>query len=206
MPTTARRKTAEEATKDGSAKFSEADPIEQIDQIREELETDPQPSKDSGPRRRRKSAPRDKRTPKTPGSGRKKDLTKDLTGAFGSIAIPMFALSQRNPKLAYDAQVILENAEDMAVALNDLAQRNPAIYRALFYFTNASDFSAALTIGMNMAIPIMVNHEVLPPAVLGAVTVSKPPPHVAEKMQNAQRQEPFRPTVMGRVHNGDEDT
>jgi hypothetical protein len=117
----------------------------------------------------------------------------------------MFALSQRNPKLAYDAQVILENAEDMAKALNDLAQRNPAIYRALFYFTNASDFSAVLTIGMNMAIPIMVNHDVLPAATLGAVTVSKPPPKVEEAARNATRAETFRPTVMGRTH-GDTDT
>lgn len=181
---------------------SSADNIDEVAKLRDladQIPKDPTPDKDgTRTKRTRRSKPRTAKS--TPGSGRKKDLTKDLTGAFGSIAVPMFALSQRNPKLAYDAQVLLENAEEMASALNDLAQRNPSVYRALFYFTNASDFSAVATIGMNIAIPILVNHQVLPPPVLGAVTVSAPPPHIAEQQRNATRSETFRPTVMGRTH------
>ena len=162
-----RRKTAEEVaeeaaevTPDGS-KNSSADDFDwdAANAQLAEVAPDPQPDKETRRKpRRRKVAPGEggkKKNTTIPGSGRRKDLTKDLTGAMGSIALPMFALSSRNPKLAYDAQVILENAEDMAKALNDLAQRNPAVYRALFYFINGSDMTAVLAASMNIAIPIL---------------------------------------------------
>lgn len=90
------------------------------------------------------------------------DLTEDIQTMLASFAMPLFAFSARNPKLAYDANVIIKAAPDIAEQLNELAQRNPAVHRVLFAMMNGTD---AMALGMTLSqvvIPILANHEIIP--------------------------------------------
>lgn len=141
----------------------------------ETVETDPQPDKTTKPRRR--SQPRERKidnTKRPGGQTARKDLTEDLLAMFGSIAMPLFVFGANHPKLAYDAYVIMAKSDELAKALNALAQRNPAVHRMLFAMMNTTDSVVLLTAAANIAVPIAANHGLLPPAM--AVTFGAPDP------------------------------
>lgn len=216
MVTKARRRT----TQDGLPDSSENDPLaEKAAEIRElraareaaesddtATEADPKPSRGTGTssRKRRASSGRSSDTGSSrstyPGTGRRKDLTKDLAAAIGKFTIPLMALSVRDKRYAYDARIVLENAEELAKALNDLAQRNPSVYRVLFYVTNAGDATELGTVAIGIAIPIMVNHGILPKQAIG-ITGAPMPDHLKEEEQEREAQsqvtQPLRPVVQG---------
>ena len=123
---------------------------------------DPKPNKekkDATKKRIRKPEVDNKRRP---GTGRAKDLTEDLTAMLTSFAMPLYMYGMVNEKLLYDAYIITQNAPQLAEQLNALAQRNPAVHRALFAMMNGTDSALLLMTVANMAIPIAANHGLIP--------------------------------------------
>jgi hypothetical protein len=100
---------------------------------------------------------------------------------FGSLALPLYAFSATKPALAYDAQIILNNAEELAKALNDLASRNPAVHRVLHLMMNGTDSMVLLTAVANIAIPIAANHGLLQPAMAELVGAPNPQEFAQER-------------------------
>lgn len=145
----------------------------------EEPTPDPQPDKrkPSRPRPTRKKV--DNKT-RPGGQTARKDLTQELTAMFSSMAMPLFMFGRQHPKLAYDSYVLLANAEELAKALNSLAQRNAVVHRVLFAMMNTTDSVVLLTALSNVAIPIAANHGLLPPQT--AVAFNAPDPTTFDAM------------------------
>lgn len=90
-------------------------------------------------------------------SGRKKNLTKDIQGTIAAIGTGVFML---NPT---DGAAILEGSERLAKALNDVAKENDAIYNALMAMNQTTKWGELGVAVSAIALPIMVNHGVIPP-------------------------------------------
>lgn len=104
----------------------------------------------SPPKRERK--PSNART----STGRKKSLTKPLTGTFATIGT---MVSIANPT---DGAIIIQGSERLAEALNNLAKENDRVYRALSAMIEVSVWGEVGGAVLAIVLPIMVNHDVLP--------------------------------------------
>jgi hypothetical protein len=64
---------------------------------------------------------------------------------------------------AFDGEVIVDNADDMADALIELGKTNPSVMRWLENLVGVSAWGGVLTVlGVKVAAPIAIHHGVLP--------------------------------------------
>jgi hypothetical protein len=161
--------------------------VEQGIAASEAVGKDSAPKKDDGSSRsKRQPRQRTVDNKKRPATGRKADLTEDLTSMLASFAMPLFAFSAKNPKLAYDAYIITVNAEKTAVALNELARKNPIVHRVLHTMMTGTDSVMLLNAVANMAIPIAANHGLVPTGLATAMGAPDPESfNPLEAMQDA---------------------
>jgi len=132
----------------------------------------PEPPKKRGPGRPPKAktateqAPKPKRGPGRPPAPKLDQLLGEqfnhLAGALGVAA----AISGSS-KLAFDAEVIANNAEKLAQNIDKVTLNSPKLRKAMIgVCTSGAYMELAITVG-SIAIPIMANHEMLPPQIAG---------------------------------------
>jgi hypothetical protein len=93
-------------------------------------------------------------------SGKKSGKTPTKQSIFGLISTIGTGVMLLN---AYDGQRILENAESLADALHKAAKENPALRKALNAALQASTWGAVASAFAPIIVPILANHEMLPP-------------------------------------------
>lgn len=121
------------------------------------------------PKRRRRSTT----APKTPTqaakaaqgktsakSGRSPELKKSLYEFFLTVSL---GVSVVNPK---DAEIIRQNAEDLADAWYNLAQKHDSIKKFIDGFTTSSAWVQVIMVTGGTVLPILANHGALPPAAM----------------------------------------
>lgn len=101
-------------------------------------------------------APRDT-APKT----RKKNLTKPLTGFISTVGT-MVSIANTADGLA-----ILNGAERLAEALNNVAKENDRVYKALMTMIEVSVWGELTGATLAIILPIMANHDLLPVEIPG---------------------------------------
>lgn len=96
------------------------------------------------------------RNPRLPGStGRKRNLEKDLTTTLKGIGQ---AVALVNP---VDGAIIINGAEPLAKALNDIAKDNDRLYRWLVAAQTGSKYGALFVAVAGIVTPILINHNVI---------------------------------------------
>ncbi len=86
-------------------------------------------------------------------------------GIIGMLQIPAFALGaagQLNPALALDGAAISLHAPNIAEALNQLANENPAVAAALDRILQAGPYGAIIGACLPLAFQIAANHKAIP--------------------------------------------
>lgn len=104
---------------------------------------------------------------------RKTNLEKDLVSFFSTIGLFVSVI----PKCMADGQIIVHNAENLARAWSHLAQQNKSVERVLKGMMSASASGEVLMAMTMVIVPIMANHEMLPPEIafmFGAAPVTVP--------------------------------
>lgn len=80
-----------------------------------------------------------------------------------AIRITAAGIMTRQP---YDGMIIGENAELIADAYAPLIERNKQIRKAFEYLEGAGTYGAAVMVTVGVAIPILVNHNLIPESAL----------------------------------------
>ena len=104
-------------------------------------------------------------------------LTKDLTTALQELCGVLAVLSLVSPKLAYDAQVIGDNADKLSGELVRLSKRMPWLDKALRALVASRDGTQLLVVLGAIGVPIAANHGLIPASM--ATMVGAPPPPTA---------------------------
>lgn len=154
-------------------------PVEGRDEALPGLEADPAPDRPKRPRRPRAAAsstPGDKparerkdRAPRAPRAPRTTPLRPRLTEAIGGLGLVVSVFD------AYDGQVILAGADQLATSLDALAKENDNVRRALESALTGSAWGGVLFAATAIALPIMAHHGLVP-AQLGALGPPGTPP------------------------------
>jgi hypothetical protein len=87
-----------------------------------------------------------------------------------------------------DGFAIVNGAEDLAKALNNVAKDNPSVYKTLERMLTGSAWGAVIVATGAIVLPIAANHNLLPFAIPGVTTPepapanieSMPPPHTPD--------------------------
>lgn len=88
--------------------------------------------------------------------GGRKSLQRDLQSLIASIGVGVSTVN------AYDGAVILDNAEQTARRLDDLAKESPSIHRALSLLTGGTTGASVIFALAPIVIPIAHNHGMIP--------------------------------------------
>lgn len=88
--------------------------------------------------------------------GRKRSLKKELGDFFGAIGMMVYTRDQ------YCGERIIAGAEKLAEELNDLAQRNDAVYRILEQLVTGSAYAGVGMAFAAIAVPILAHHGLVP--------------------------------------------
>lgn len=111
-----------------------------------------------------KTPPRDSRPKGTSsGGGRAAPLQGRLQEAIGGIGIIVAMLNE------IDGLAIIEGAERLSIALDKAAKQNPAVRRTLEAALTGSVWAEVAFASGAIALPIAVNHRILPSGLLGVV-------------------------------------
>lgn len=81
-----------------------------------------------------------------------------------------------SPRLMYDGEIIAARAEELAVELVALAEKNPSLYRALTSMVAASSWAKIGSLALGIAVPVAANHGLLPVEIVSLVGAPPPPP------------------------------
>ena len=84
-------------------------------------------------------------------------LKPALVNTLGVVSFGLMVFNQ-----PADAMIVADHADHFAEAWAKLAQRNPKVDRILRSLTNATEYGEVIAATLGMAIPIMVNHGLLP--------------------------------------------
>jgi hypothetical protein len=104
-------------------------------------------------------------------SSRKTALKLRLTGALGVIGKALSAFNE------YDGKIVLENATELADALDQWARESPRVKKALEAALTVSTTGSVLGVAAAILIPILANHGLVPfhyAEVIGAEPVPNP--------------------------------
>lgn len=112
----------------------------------------------------RKREPKDK-APRAPRPARSKPLKPRLLEAIGGVGLVVSVVH------AGDGQAILAGAENLAGALDNLAQENDAVKRALEAALTGSAWGGVIIATAAIALPIMANHGMVPEQLGAMATV-----------------------------------
>ena len=120
---------------------------------------------DSAPKK-----PTPKRGPGRPPNPKVDQLVSESLTQLGG-AVYVFGVASNNPRLAYDGNVIVFNADAVGAAMKDLTDNNPKMAAAIErMFTTGKNARALMTIA-GVAVPILANHGAIP---VGAVPLVAP--------------------------------
>lgn len=106
---------------------------------------------------------------------------EELGGLIGT-ATYATGMARQNPRLIYDAEIILGTVERLAAALEKLAAENPAVRRVLESLLAATAFGELAGAVLAIAVPIAANHGLLPPVAATMVGAAMPEPPAAPEM------------------------
>ncbi len=81
-----------------------------------------------------------------------------------------------NPRLAYDGQVLVANADKLAAELAAQADRSPKLKRALESLFTVSGWAGTIGVMAAVVVPIAANHGLLPAPTATMVGAKLPPP------------------------------
>jgi hypothetical protein len=105
------------------------------------------------------------------------ELRKSLKGTLQSAAGALqLAGVMANPRLMYDAEVVANNADELATELVNVAEKNPAMYASLVALVKGSQWAKLGGLFVSIALPIAANHGLLPPETATLVGAEPPPP------------------------------
>lgn len=96
------------------------------------------------------------RADRKPKTGRKKSLQKPLADLFTSAGTAVAILNQT------DGMAIIEGADSLATALNNVAKDNDTVYRNLERMVTGSAWGAVFMAVGGILLPIAANHNLLP--------------------------------------------
>lgn len=98
------------------------------------------------------------KTTKTTSSRASKDerMRQELTATLGTIGVAVMAVN------TYDGLVVIDKSADVSDALMELAAHNPRVRKALEQMLEVSVWAAVATAVAGIAVPIAVNHNLLP--------------------------------------------
>ncbi len=88
--------------------------------------------------------------------GRKRSLKKELGDFFGAIGMFVYVRDQ------YCGERIVAGAEKLAEELNDVAQKNDAVYRILEQLVTGSAYAGVGMAFGAIVVPILAHHKLLP--------------------------------------------
>ena len=151
---------------------------------------------------RKRKAPADKPPAEKRGPGRPTNeqlgikLQRELTTTLQEICGMLAVLSIVRPKLAYDAQIVGDNADKLAAELVRLSKRMPWLDKALRALVASRDSTQLLVVLGSIGVPIAANHGLIPASM--AMVVGAPPPPTVEdndlaSVMNLFRQAPPQP-------------
>lgn len=151
-------------------------------------------SEDTAPKAVRAEPPPDSENPKSRKStkprGRPLALEKELEEFFMQTGAMLMMADQ------FDGLVVINQAGDNAAALAKLANKNARVKKALEALVNMSAMSAVVGVVGATAIPILMHHGVIPPAMPMPEEWLEPPERIAFKKKveeelAAQKQGPI---------------
>lgn len=119
--------------------------------------------RDTAPKPERVKITQPKRADRKPraNSGRKKSLKKPLEDLITSVGTGVSFVNQT------DGIAIIQGAENLAIALNNVAKDNDAVYRNLERMVTGSAWGGVFMALGGILIPIAANHNLLPFAIPG---------------------------------------
>ena len=97
--------------------------------------------------------------------------------------------ARNDPRYTFDGTVFLSNAERMGVAVQDLADRNPAVKRVLEQAFTAGAWGSLIAATAGIVIPIAACHQVVPQALATPFIpegATMPTPESIQAMKEAQ--------------------
>lgn len=94
----------------------------------------------------------------------KRSLERPLTDLFVSVGALVAPLDQ------FDSQCIISGAPDLAKSLNQVAQQDPRVYRALERLTSGGAWGGVVVSAMPIILPIAAHHGMLPQALQSTTT------------------------------------
>lgn len=114
------------------------------------------------------------RTDRKPKTSRKKSLKKPLADLFTNIGTGVMILNKT------DGMAIVEGADALADALNRVAQDNDAVYRNLERMVTGSAWGGVIMAVGAIALPIAINHNLLPFDIPGMANPTDSPQSVPD--------------------------
>lgn len=100
-------------------------------------------------------------------------LEEQIFGLGGGLLV--VGLARQDERLQYDANIILENAKQLAETLDKLGQENPKVRAALEMLVVSSTYSSLAMVVISMVVPMLANHGFLPPMAATFVGADAPP-------------------------------
>lgn len=88
-----------------------------------------------------------------------RNLAPELHALIGQVGMVVYVVHQG------DGEAVLAGAEGLAKALDNLARRNPSVYRTLDKVLTAGVYGELATAVAAIAIPIAANHGLLPESI-----------------------------------------
>jgi len=125
----------------------------------------PKGSKNRGPAR----SPRADAKPRPVGRPPKPQLKKVITGQVEQVGglIVLAGAALQRPALIVDGQIIAMRSEAVGAEIAAIAERNPAVKRALLRMTETAGIAQTIAVVASVALPIAANHGLVPVDLVG---------------------------------------
>lgn len=120
------------------------------------MTADAAPTRDTAPRSVKIVAPTRSTRDQAPRAKRKKSLEKPLVEFFTTVGTTLAMVNQA------DGIAIVQGAERLAAALNNVAKDNATVYRNLERMLTGSAWGGVFIAAGSIALPILANHNLLP--------------------------------------------
>lgn len=161
---------------DNQAELPGVSPVEDAPPAPPSDEKPPTPKRGRG-RPRKDAAPRAStpRAPKAPPVKPRVDRLTELLATIG-VTVSAMGMARQSERIAYDGQIVMGNARQVAEALEATASENDGLSRALDALLAGSSYTLLVTALAGMLVPIAANHGLIPAGMASMMGAPEPPP------------------------------
>lgn len=124
--------------------------------------------------------PTRRRRGRKPAVAAKRELSAAVQGIIGTVGVAVYAVDQ------HCGTIILDRGKPLADALAKLAQTRPNIAKMILASQAMGDWGGVVFASVNIAIPIMAHHKLLPENLVQLVGQLEQPPDLAQESQEGE--------------------